>query len=302
VLLPAVAVALYLYLGEPGSLIENRASPQAHLPSVEAVEAVVAQLAEKMAENPDDPQGWALLGRSYMSLARYAEAVEAYTQLYQLDGDDPDVMLSYAEALALSRDGDLSGQPNELIERALATAPRDPTALWLAGLAARQRGENDKALDHWQMLLPLVQADPQALEQLQTLIAEVPTSAAVGDLPDAASGPALTVNVSLAENLQAELGGDETLFVYARAVNGPPMPLAVARRRAGELPLSIVLDDRMAMTPNARLSDHELVNLTARISHSGQATPQSGDLIGELNDVSSRQDAPLALIIDRRQP
>ena len=306
---PLFCIALYQHLGEPGAIDPPQivagtgSNPAA---GVAEVEQMVARLAERLQSEADDGEGWLLLARSYMTLERYPKATEAYAAAHRLLGDSAALLSDLAEAQALSEQQNFLGSPGEYLERALSLEPEYPKALWLGAFAAMQRGQPALAASRWQALLARQPPDSEAAQILRGLIANagigVDTPGAGADGVAAGSGPALTVSVMLADRLAAGLDGSETLFVFARAAEGPPMPLAVARRRSSDLPLTVTLDDSMAMAPNMKLSDFARVVVGARISMSGTAAAASGDLQGFSKPVSVADDARVNLVISERVP
>jgi cytochrome c-type biogenesis protein CcmH len=247
-----------------------------------SVDEMVARLAKKLEENPGDPQGWALLGRSYFVLQRYAEAAQAYGRANALTGQsEPELLVGEGEALALAQDRDLRGKPRELFDAALAIAPEDGRALWYAGLAAAQAGEREVARTHW-LALSQQELPPELRtvldERLREIGAEPPAAPAIASSP----GPVLKLAVSVAPALREKVPADATLYVFAKAASGPPMPLAVYRGSAKELPREVRLDDSMAMSPAAKLSQFDRWTVTARVTRSGQPQAVSGDLQGSL--------------------
>ncbi|HKY92379.1 MAG TPA: c-type cytochrome biogenesis protein CcmI [Nevskiaceae bacterium] len=284
-----------------------------------SVEEMVARLAERMEEQPDDPQGWAMLGRSYFVLQRYADAATAYSRANALTGSqEPDLLVNEGEALAMARDRDLVGRPQQLFDAALAIAPAHTKGLWYAGLAAQQAGQSDVARSRWaalsrQELPPEVRAllDERlgALGSAPVASGAAPDAGAAtvqADTPPAASAPdapAIRVAVRVKPELVAQVPSDATLFVFAKAASGPPMPLAVYRGRASELPREVRLDDSMAMTPAMKLSSFDRWTVTARVSRGGQAQAMSGDLQGSLTvGRADLGDSALALVLDQVVP
>ena len=313
---PLLTVTLYQRLGEPAAIDPTpAASAGAGEP---AVEEMVARLAERLASEPDSSEGWLLLGRSYMALERYAEAADAYGAAHRLLGDSAELLSDLAEAEALMQGQDFLGIPGERLETALRLDPEYPRALWLGAFAAMQRGETALAVRRWQSLLDNQPSDSEAANILRDLIANADTgadtgadvaagdytgdTAATGDRMAADAGPGLTVNVVLADRLAAGLDGSETLFVFARAAQGPPMPLAVARGRVRDLPLTVILDDSMAMAPGMKLSNFDRVVVGARISMSGTPTASSGDLQGFSGPVSAAGDSAVNVSITEKVP
>lgn len=300
VAVPLLAISLYQRLGEPGAIDP----PAAATGGEPAVEDMVARLAARMQSEPGNSEGWLMLGRSYMVMERYAEAVDAFTAAHRLLGDGPELLSDLAEAEALMGGQDFLGSPGAHLEKALALDPEHPKALWLGAFAAMQRGETELAVRRWQNLLDRQPADSEPAQILRGLIAD---SGAAGAAPVTGvaapqTQPGLTVNVILADRLAAGLSGDETLFVFARAAQGPPMPLAVARKQVRDLPLTVTLDDSMAMTPSMRLSNFDRVVVGARISMSGSATPSSGDLQGFSDAVAVDGEDTINIAITQRVP
>lgn len=268
------------------------------------VEAMVATLAQRLEQSPDDPQGWALLGRSYFMMQRFAEAARAFERANTLTGHrEPELLVSEGESLALAHDRDLRGRPRELFDAALAISPDNGRALWYAGLAAAQSGERGLAQRHWQTLaqqeLPpeLRAIVEERLQQIGASVPDAPTATA------AAEPAVLRLAVSVAPALLDQVPADATLYVFAKAESGPPMPLAVFRGPARDLPREVRLDDSMAMTPSAKMSQFDRWTVTARVTRSGQPQAASGDLEGTLTvergDVGT---SALALVIGQVVP
>lgn len=290
-----LALGLYLSGGRPDLVgVDTTAVPAAD------VAAMIEKIRGHLQQNPDDAQGWEMLGRAYMAMGRYAEAVPTFERLLALTGDaDPNSLVRYADALAMSAGGRLGGKPTELLDRALALEPGHRTALWLSGMAAVERGENAVAVNYWRTLLPLLQ-DPETKSEVARLIEQA--GGTVTDVSAPAAGAGIPLRVEIAPELKDRLPAGATLFITARAQPGPPMPLAVMKRMATELPLDVTLDDSLAMAPELRLSQHTAVTITARVSESGRAERESGDLIGEATDVPTTGPAPVTLVIDTVVP
>jgi cytochrome c-type biogenesis protein CcmH len=256
------------------------------------VNKMVEGLAEKMKANPDDAQGWLMLGRSYKVLEQHGKAVDAFAHAYQLLGDQAEIMLLYADALAFVNDKNLTGKPAELVFKALALEPDNMNALWLGGMAKAQQGDTATAITLWKKLEALLPPGSESQQEIQGLLAKVesasPQAAAQPDAAPTANvpGAAITVQVSLAPELQKSATPGDTVFVYAQALSGPKMPLAIVRKQVSDLPLTASLDDTMAMMPNMKLSNFAEVKLLARISKSGNAMSQSGDMIGSIDQVA----------------
>lgn len=321
-LLPASAILLYRLVGAPQALdaANLAAAPAPHGGDRgPEMEKAIALLAERLQKQPDDVEGWALLGRAYQAMNRVADSLEAFRRAHELDKDNPTLAVEYAQALALSKPGQrIEGEPRTLLEGVLAADPNNQRALWLVGIGDYQAGRYDAAIARWNTLLPLLQPGSEVARSVQAQIAdaqarrdgkEPPAAAAAepetqtaqaGDT--AAESPRLRVSVSLAPALKDKLDPEATLFVFARAASGPPMPLAIQRLKAAQLPVTVELDDGMAMMPTMKLSKFPQVVVGARVSKSGNAMPQSGDLqtLSAPTDVQ-RKDT-IALTIDQIVP
>jgi cytochrome c-type biogenesis protein CcmH len=309
---PLVAVPTHLALGNTANGIIANAAPVAAANTTGApaspgansempsIEQMVAGLAQRLEENPADTQGWLMLGRSYLVLNRLKDAQDAYAKAYALDAGRADVVTGYAEALARNNNNSLTGRPQELLQSALAIAPTDAKTLWLLGIAAMQRGERTVAIKHWEALKATKALNAEETVSLESMLAEArgeapPKIAAPGPAAtatDAAramqtaspkpetSGVAIAVSVSLAPELAAKVAPGDTLFVFARAQQGPPMPLAVVRMPVPKFPITVRLDEGMAMMPQMTLATFPRVIIGARISKSGNAQASPGDLQG----------------------
>jgi len=272
------------------------------------IDGMVAKLKARLQSEPDDAQGWAMLGRSYVVTQRYAEAVEAYGRANALTAAQPQaswlVAAGAAQGLA-SPERDLR-EARPLFEKALQLEPGNPEALWYAGMAALQAGDMKAAYRHWMGLRE--QALPPSIaalleEQLPQIAAEAGEPLPAPKLATAqGQGARLTVNVRLAESLQAQLKPGMTLLVFAKAENGPPMPLAVQRISSPQLPLTVTLDDSMAMLPSMKLSSFERWVVTARLTMSGGAEALSGDLEGRHPASRAEAGSPIDLVIDQQLP
>lgn len=315
--LPLASVATYLALGQPQAVQTLAADAARQQVGAEDIEAMVARLAERLKAEPNNAEGWRMLARSHAALGRYADAVAALRKLDELQPDNPDTLSDLADVIGMSQSRQLSGEPTRLVQRALAINPQHPKALALAGTIAFDAGDYRAAREQWQRLAALLPADSELARAVQGSIDEATTRlAAVGGAaapavtpapsPAPASAPAaadarLTGEVSLSPELAARVAAGDTVFVFARAAEGPRMPLAIVRQPVAGWPLRFTLDDSSAMSPQLRLSGARMVVVVARISKSGQAMPQSGDLIGESAPVSPPAQG-LRIVIDRVQP
>jgi cytochrome c-type biogenesis protein CcmH len=319
VLVPVLTVGVYQYIGAPQHIgvagpgaTARAGNPHAGAPDQAAsLEEIVQALAERLEQEPNNPDGWYMLGRSYMSMGRYADAVGALERLREQVGDNPTALVMLADAVAMTQGGRLSGRPAELIQTALQQEPDNTTALWLAGTAAEEQGDHAQAVAYWRRAEPGLADQPELLAELRDMIAAAESRGGLTSEPaaPAATGPApaagaasLRVNVALAPELAAKAQPDDVLYVFARAVDGPPMPLAAARIRVGDLPAEIILDDSMAMMPQMKLSGFEQVQVSARVSRTGQPTAQSGDLTSAPQVVAVAAGVGVELVIDQEVP
>lgn len=431
--LPAFAFGLYLTIGNSGIIpqLELAASGQATLPAghpgmeggqgMASLDKLVQRLAARLEANPEDPEGWLMLGRSYFAVNQPDKALEALERAQGLAPENPDIILAYAEAVAANSDGKLAGRPAELIAKAMEIDAGNTTGRWLDGLVVYQAGNFAGAVQRWESLLAELEPDAKDASELREFIADarqragmpaaepiagpeaqattadpVPaeetdmepaeatppsvafeveatgtaTSPTVGeaetvgtvqtptaagaDTAGTAQAPAsseaqptppatppttetattmptpttvdpgaasfatpppavtqaqaagmagtVTIKVSLAETLWKQANVNHALFVFAKAASGPPMPLAVKQLRAGDLPVTVTLDDSMSMMPALRLSSFPQIMVGARISASGQAVGRRGDLEGVAGPVRLGQPTPVDLVIDRIHP
>lgn len=283
---PIFSVSLYATLGDY-RLVQNPALAEAPSPERQmTLEEMQTAIRERLRDNPDDARGWYALGRTLMIQQAYDKAVTSFQRAYDLTGEEPAILFSLADALALNNGGNLLGEPEQLVKRGLALDPEFPNGLWLAGLAAEQREDHEAAYQYWAKLLPMIQNDPQSAGQVAQLLQQLrndhPEIAASSDQePLQNTGVTLTVNVSLATDLAGQASDSAALFVYAKAHEGPPMPLAVKRFTVADLPLEVKLSDADAMMPALKLSAFDRVVIGARISPSGNPVAQPGDLYVE---------------------
>lgn len=304
VLIPLASLLLYFSFGNY-AVVEN---PQlaAVVKQVDrqavanmSFEEMLAGIKDKLKQQPNDAGGWFALGQTYMGLQQYDQAVAAFQRCYDLAGDEPAVMFSLADALALQNDGSLIGEPEALIARGLQLAPRYPNGLWLAGLVAEQKQEFKKAHDYWSTLLPLIADNEQSAIEVERLIA-VLEQRDPKLTQQAGQVSAITLQVDIDAGLRARSNPEDSVFVYAKAMQGPPMPLAVKKIQLRDLPLSLTLDDNDAMISSMKLSSFDQVIVGARLSKSGNPVAQAGDFYTERDSVNSASPpALIELIIDQ---
>lgn len=283
--------------GEPGSAAAAGGDAQ-HQMDAAQFEKLAEQLAERLKTRPDDAEGWMMLGRSYAVLGRFAEAVPAYQKVLALRPQDAQAHADLADATGMLNDRRLEGAPEQLIQKALQLDPRNLKALSLAGTIAFQRGDFALAVRHWETAIAADEPGSELSRNLEAGIAEARQRgglAGAASAPPAAAAPAaptaaptataaqaaqVSGRVVLSAALRAKASPDDVVFIFARPAQGAKMPLAILKRQVKDLPAEFTLDDSLAMSPAARISSAGQVIVGARISKSGNAMPQPGDLQG----------------------
>ena len=295
---PIGAALLYQQVGTPVAL--NGVATQAQ--TVTDVNKALDELRAHLAAQPNDVQGWLLLAQADMEMQQPEQARDAYDKVLKLKPDNTTAMVGWAQAeSAASPDHHIGDRARALLEQAVKLEPDNQRGLWLLGISDFQQGRFAEAAATWRTLQPLLQPGSNVAQAVAQQIAQAdarsgePASASSA----AASAPAVQVNVTLAPALKSKLAAGDKLFVYARAENGPPMPLAVARLDASQLPTTVTLTDAMSMLPSMKLSSVPRVVIGARISHSGNAVAQAGDLEGDGGTVDVDGKTPVKVVIDK---
>ena len=289
-----LAVAGYAWKGSPGLKPVAAAPVDAEEQAArKQIEGMVDKLAQRLKEKPDDATGWLMLGRSYSVLGRFDDALPAYAKAVALRGNDASMLADYADALAVKNNGQATSETDALVARALAADPKHLKALALAGTSAFERGDYAGAVRYWETMAQGLPPESPDTPRLQASLAEARKRGGLATSPaptapppvaaaaTAAAGTSVSGTVTLAAALAAKASPTDTVFIYARAAQGPRMPLAVFRAQVKDLPITYQLDDSMAMAPTAKISGVAQVVVSARISKSGNAIPQPGDLAGE---------------------
>ncbi|MEI8266493.1 MAG: c-type cytochrome biogenesis protein CcmI [Betaproteobacteria bacterium] len=302
--------------GSPSMAAESAEDRQPQ-PSPEQIAEMVQRLADRLKDRPEDAEGWTMLSRSYLVLGRLEEAAQASERVLKLKPNDAQALADHADVLAMRAGRVLDGEPMKLIERALKLDPDNLKALALAGAAAFDRGDGNEAARLWDRVAllgppgsPVVQQAREGAAEARKMAAErgagnaAPAQgqgqgqgqgqapAPAQTLPQApaapqkaaVAGPTVRGTVTLSAALKAQARPEDTVFIFARnAESGPGagrMPLAIVRKQVKDLPAAFTLDDSLAMGPGMGLSSAQKVVVGARISRSGQAMPQPGDLEG----------------------
>jgi cytochrome c-type biogenesis protein CcmH len=292
------AIALYEIVGTPAAL-----DPQARAAPATLQDAIV-QLQAQLARDPKQVDGWRLLGQALTTQQQLPQARDAYAKAATLSPGDPDVLVEAAQSRAMATsDRRFDNQAVALLQRALQAQPQHQRARWFLGIAQRQAGDDAAAANTWEALLPQVDAKTAA-----SLRPQIDAARAAAGLPPLPSAPAntsgLRVQVALAPDLASRirLRGDASVFVIARMPGGPPMPIAVEKHSVQELPFEATLDDGDSPMPTQKLSSQREVEVVARLSASGEAMPQAGDLESQPVRVKLPADKPVELTIGTARP
>jgi cytochrome c-type biogenesis protein CcmH len=306
--LPLAAILLYFAVGNPGAMAPQPAG-DGHALSRQQIESMVERLATRMQESPEDVKGWVMLGRTYAVLDRYAESAAAYANAVKRSPPDAQLFADYADALAMSQGRNLQGEPERLIHMALKLDPDNVKALALAGTVEFEKKNFKRAITYWERILKVAPPDSEMVDSVRNSIAEAQSLAgattapapAKASAPTPAKAPAaasLSGTVRLSPALAAKAAPGDTVFIFARAAEGPRVPLAVIRKQVRDLPAAFTLDDSMAMSPTAKLSSQQSIVVGARVSKSGNPAPQPGDLEGLSPPVKTGQPG-IVVVIDR---
>ena len=312
--LPLFAIGGYFKVGSPQLIAAQEETSGKKLPT--DFDKMVSKLAARLEKNPNDEEGWQMLARSYAVLGDYAQTVKTYNKILVKFGPKAETLTDFAEFLAKSEGNELAGLPSLLLKKALELNPNYQGALWLAGFSSAQSGDFKLAIEYWERFLAqLPKEETEARKLVEQHIADArqhenepqsPSTDTTTSQQNSQETPSvqdsqsvsssteqnkevseakIEVRVSLEAHLQNKVNPEDTLFIYARATEGPPMPLAIVKKKVSDLPLTVTLADNMAMVPSMKLSNYQKVTILARISSSGSANLQSGDLQGEINPV-----------------
>jgi cytochrome c-type biogenesis protein CcmH len=274
IFIPLAVVGMYFITGNP-SAIDPPIDPQE-----QQILQMAKQLEDRLKTEPNNAQGWVFLARTYGALNRLTDAKNAFYKALTLDPKNSDTLADLADLVAYENKS-MNGQALDLIDQSLAANPKNPKALALKGTAAFEKGDYASAIKNWELAIPNLGPNEAAFAQgLNASIAEAKNLLKPNQAT--AINPALTISgkVMIAPGLQSRISPTDIVFIYAKAIEGPKLPLAIIKSTAGQLPTSFVLSDEQSMSPQFKLSQFKEVSLTARVSKSGNAIPEKGDLIG----------------------
>ena len=290
--LPVSAMGMYMWLGEPEALNPLALKSNDKVDQQE-LSKMADNLAKKLEEKPDNLQGWVMLGRTYRTLEKFEASLNAYDRALKLTADD-DLRIERVEVLAMQRQGNFEGEPWDIILDILQKDPQHYAALLMAGSASYAHEKYADALSYWQKARkPLASDNPdvpgldEAIASVQQKLGITPKAVASQSVKPMPSNAALSVSgrVTLSANLKGKTQPSDAVFIYATPANGERMPLAIFKTTVANLPLSFTLDDSTAMSPERKLSGAGEVFVKVRVSKSGNAMPQSGDLLGSIGPV-----------------
>jgi cytochrome c-type biogenesis protein CcmH len=323
-LIPVLAISLYLLLGNTKAFLPQPAVEQMELvdgaltsedDGHQEISSMVDSLVKRLEKEPDDLEGWNMLGRTYAIMGRFNEARDIYAKLLAKSPDSPEALVNYADVYAMTQDGSLMGKPVELINKALSIDPKNPKALALAGTAKFEQGEFKQAAVYWEELLAIIPAESKLAQsvsgsirqakslasnnQENVLITKQQSPESDKNIAKKGSSPTISGVVNISPALSAKISPEDTLYIYARAKSGPKMPLAIVRLQAKDLPAKFTLKDGMGMNPNMKLTSFPEVIISARVTKSGKAVPANGDLQG-FSEVVRIGDQNVNILIDRQ--
>lgn len=305
------ATGLYAYIGKPAGLDPAQATAtheNSRQSDPKDANAAIEQLAQLLKTQPENTEGWTMLARSLNAMGRYADASQAYKNLTTLVPENAQLLTEYAGSVAMAQGESLQGEPEKILARALAADPRNTKALSLSGSAAFERGDYADAITWWKRVLVLAPANSEIVQVANNNIKEALAAGAARNQAILVEGPAASQEIAkpvaeqssvtattqatqvagtveLDPSLRSEVKDTDTVFVFARASEGPRFPLAALRKQVKDLPFRFVLDDSMSIMPGASLSGFSSLVVSARISKSGNATPDVGDLEGAVSSV-----------------
>ena len=266
----------YFYLGDAAQIAQKGAEQPM---TQESIEKMVGEFAAKMDKEPDNLKGWAMLARSYRILGRNTEAANAYARAGSFVDSDPQLLADYADVLAANANGSFAGKPQQLINKALAQDPNNLLALWLSGTAAFNAQNYKAAVQTWEKLAKQLPAESN---EARTITASIAEARSKGGLAPAntpvISKQGVSGQVEIAPELKSKIKAGDVLMVIARKP-GERMPVAVLKTSVTAFPINFVLNDALAMSPNALISQIPEVSVEVRISKTGMAMPEPGDLI-----------------------
>lgn len=299
-LVPVLGVALYLHWGALDQVEQTR---QLATMQPQSIEEMTARLEQTVKQQPDSAEGWYFLGRTYMAQERAGDAAKAFERAVEIAGRAPELLGQWAQALYFAEGKQWNEQLQGLTDEALKADPEEVTSLGLLGIAAYESQRYADAVRYWERLVAVLPEQDPSRAAIAGGIERARQQMGEGEQPSAAAEPsakvhALEVSVSLSPEVQQKVQPDDAVFVFARALSGPPMPLAAKRLKVSDLPVQISLSDVDAMMPELKMSQFDQVQLVARVSRAGNAT--QGEWVGQTGPVANTARDVQTLLIDSR--
>ena len=306
--IPVFVISVYSFIGTPNSieklvLVSDLNNTKSDSEKLVSVEQMLKRVERRLLDDPNNSDDWLMLANSYVVLKRYPEAIRALENLYRLKGDDPSLLFRYADVLAMANSGIFAGKPSELIKKALQLDPQNTMGLWLAGLVAYEEGEVKKAINYWENVLPKLEIGSEEEKNIRKYIefAKENNNISIqnnGSITQEKIEYSLKLSIELSPNF-TNINKNKAVFIYAKPINSPNnMPIIVLRKTVADLPLLVEMNDSMSMLPSNKLSDYKSVQVLARISNSGNAKSEKGDLIGIVESMSTTSKNITKLIIN----
>ena len=306
--IPVFVISVYSFIGAPNSieklvLVSDLKNTKSDSEKLVSVEQMLKRVERRLLDDPNNSDDWLMLANSYVVLKRYPEAIRAFENLYRLKGDDPSLLFRYADVLAMANSGIFAGKPSELIKKALQLDPQNTMGLWLAGLVAYEEGEVKKAINYWENVLPKLEIGSEEEKNIRKYIefAKENNNISIqnnGSITQEKIEYSLKLSIELSPNF-TNVNKNKVVFIYAKPINSPNnMPIIVLRKTVADLPLLVEMNDSMSMLPSNKLSDYKSVQVSARISNSGNAKSEKGDLIGIVESMSTTSKNITKLIIN----
>ena len=290
ILLLALPLSIYFYTqrGTPQAMTTNIAQQNSQQPQM-SLEEAVAQLEEKLKENPDDIDGQMLLARTQFSMKNYDKAVTAYSKANELAPNESVILTELAEAIALKNNkGTFLGEPEQYLAKAYELNPQNQKAIWLYGMTFYEKQDYAKTLELWTGLYEMIN-DEGAKKQLAEQLNDIRSKLDMPLIKEPVYETLITATVDISESLKSHLQGKQALlYIYTKETQGMPMPVTVIKKtvQLADFPMNISMSDAQNLQPNRKLSEFKEVILGARISFSGYAMAQKGDLISKEKNIS----------------
>ena len=306
--IPVFVISVYSFIGTPNSieklvLVSDLKNTKSDSEKLVSVEQMLKRVERRLLDDPNNSDDWLMLANSYVVLKRYPEAIRALENLYRLKGDDPSLLFRYADVLAMANSGIFAGKPSELIKKALQLDPQNTMGLWLAGLVAYEEGEVKKAINYWENVLPKLEIGSEEEKNIRKYIEFAKENNNISiqnndSITQEKIEYSLKLSIELSPNF-TNINKNKAVFIYAKPINSPNnMPIIVLRKTVADLPLLVEMNDSMSMLPSNKLSDYKSVQVLARISNSGNAKSEKGDLIGIVESMSTTSKNITKLIIN----